>query len=54
MAHWFLNTPGIGSIIVFAVGSSALTAYLTALHWIQAAPPDPESADETMTSDVGE
>ncbi len=52
MAHWFLDTPGIGSIIVFAVGISALTAYLTALRWIRAAPPDPKSTDETMTSDV--
>lgn len=51
MAYWFLNTPGIGSIIVFAVGFSALTGYLTALRWIRAAPPDPKSADETTTSD---
>lgn len=54
MAHWFLNTPGIGSIVVFTVGGSVLTAYITALRWIQTAPPDPKSADETMTSDVGE
>lgn len=54
MAHWLFNTPGIGSIVVFTVGISVLTAYLTALHWIQTAPPDPKSVDETTNSDVGE
>ena len=52
MAHWFFNTPGIGSIVVFTVGISVFIAYFRMLHWIQTAPPDPESKDETSLSDV--
>lgn len=40
MGHWFMDTPGIGSIIVLAVGFSILAAYIYMLRWIQAAPPD--------------
>jgi hypothetical protein len=41
MGYWFVNTAGIGSIIVFAVGLSVLAAYLSMLRWIQTAPSDP-------------
>jgi hypothetical protein len=41
MGYWFVNTAGIGSIIVFAVGLSVFAAYLSMLRWIQTAPPDP-------------
>jgi hypothetical protein len=41
MAFWFVDTAGIGSIIVLAVGLSVLAAYLYVLRWIQTAPPDP-------------
>ncbi len=52
MAYWFINTPGIGSIIVFAVGISVFIAYLRMLRWIQTTPPDPDPKNETSTSDV--
>lgn len=51
MGHWLMDTAGIGSIIVLAVGFSILVAYVYVLRWIQAAPPDPvlveaEAGDE--------
>lgn len=58
MAFWFVDTAGIGSIIVLTVGLSVLTAYLYVLRWIQTAPPDPapvptgvdQPDEETMTA----
>jgi hypothetical protein len=41
MGYWLMDTAGIGSIIVLAVGFSILAAYITMLRWIQAAPRDP-------------
>jgi hypothetical protein len=46
-----MDTAGIGSIIVLAVGFSILVAYIYMLRWIQAAPRDPvpveaEAGDE--------
>jgi hypothetical protein len=35
-----MDTAGIGSIIVLAVGLSVLAAYYYMLRWIRAAPPD--------------
>lgn len=52
MAHWFFNTPGIGAIIVFTVFISVFLAYFSMVRWVQAAPPDPESQDDTSISDV--
>jgi hypothetical protein len=51
MGYWLVDTAGIGSIIVLAVGFSILVAYITMLRWIQAAPRDPvlvetEAGDE--------
>jgi hypothetical protein len=40
MGYWFVNTPGIGSLIVFGVGLSVLVAYIRMLRWIQTAPRD--------------
>ena len=58
MAFWFVDTAGIGSIIVLTVGLSVLAAYLYVLRWIQTAPPDPapvpagtdQSDDEAVTA----
>jgi hypothetical protein len=51
MTHWFFDTAGIGSIIVFVVAISVLVAYVRMLRWIQTAPPssaqpadDPDAA----------
>lgn len=52
MAHWFFDTPGIGSIIVFVVGISVLVAYIKMFRWIQISPPDKTPGTETPASDV--
>lgn len=52
MAHWFFDTPGIGSIIVFVVGISVLVAYLRMFRWIQTTPPDKTLETEIPASDV--
>lgn len=41
MGHWFIDTAGIGSIIVFVVGFTTLVVYIYMLRWIQTAPPEP-------------
>jgi hypothetical protein len=51
MAHWFFDTPTIGSIIVFIVGISVFIAYVRMLRWIQTTPPDARPESETKTSD---
>ncbi len=38
MGHWFVDTAGIGSIIVMVVGISVLVAYFRMLRWIQTTP----------------
>ncbi len=38
MAHWLIDTAGIGSLIVVAVALGVLAAYVRMLRWIQAAP----------------
>ncbi|MGE5251895.1 MAG: hypothetical protein ACM3QS_16950 [Bacteroidota bacterium] len=38
MAHWFFDTAGIGSLVVFIVGISILVAYIRMLNWIHRAP----------------
>ena len=40
MAHWILDTAGIGSIIVFVVAGSVFLAYVAMVRWIAAAPRD--------------
>jgi hypothetical protein len=52
MAHWFFDTPGIGSIIVFGVGISVFIGYVRMLRWIQTTPPDPKPETETSHTDV--
>ena len=58
MGQWFLNTAGIGSIIVFTVGLSVFCAYVYLLRWIQTAPPDPaaetgQSGEEAVAIETG-
>ncbi len=59
MAHWLVDTAGIGSIIVFTVGLSVLVTYIFMLRWIQTTPSDPvpvtadQSEEEVATSEVG-
>jgi hypothetical protein len=59
MGYWFVDTAGIGSIIVLSVGFSVLVAYVTMLRWIQTAPRDPVSleveghAGESVVTEAG-
>ena len=41
ITYWLINTPGIGALIVFAVGLGVLAAYGLTIRWIQNAPRDP-------------
>lgn len=52
MVHWFFDTAGIGSLIVFAVAISVLIAYIRMLRWIQTAPPPP--AEKPAEPEVSE
>lgn len=38
MAHWILDTAGVGSLIVFLVAGSVLIAYILMTRWIVQAP----------------
>jgi hypothetical protein len=40
MAHWILDTAGIGGIIVALVAIPILIAYIRMVRWIAAAPRD--------------
>ncbi len=40
MAHWIIDTAGVGSLIVFVVAGSALIAYVLMIRWIARAPQD--------------
>lgn len=40
VAHWLIDTPGIGAMIVIAIGLGVLTTYGLTVRWIQSAPPD--------------
>jgi hypothetical protein len=52
MVLWFLDTAGIGSIIVFVVAISVFLIYVRMLRWIQTTPPDPDSAEAAAPSEV--
>jgi hypothetical protein len=41
MAHWLVNTAGVGAFIAIFVAVVVLAAYVSMLRWIQLAPPDP-------------
>ena len=51
MVHWFMNAPSVGSGVVAIVALSVFLAYFKMLRWIQTAPPDPESHEDTPLSD---
>jgi hypothetical protein len=59
MGYWIMDTAGIGSIIVFAVGFGVLAAYVYMLRWIQTASPDPvplktdSQNEEVMEAEAG-
>ncbi|MGC8779812.1 MAG: hypothetical protein ACP5UQ_03015 [Anaerolineae bacterium] len=38
MAHWIIDTAGVGSLIVFMVAGSVLIAYALMTRWIVQAP----------------
>jgi hypothetical protein len=40
MAHWMLDTAGIGSIIVAIVAGAVFLAYAAMVRWIATAPRD--------------
>ena len=40
MAFWFLDTPGIGALIVITVALSVLFTYVRMVRWIASAPRD--------------
>jgi len=40
MAHWLIDTAGIGSLIVFVVAGSVFVAYIVMVRWIARAPRD--------------
>ena len=52
MAHWFFDTPTVGSIIVFVVAMSVFIAYFRMLRWIQTTPPDSRPEADTPKTDV--
>lgn len=52
MVLWFLDTPSVGSLVVFAVGLSVFIAYFRMLRWIQSTPPDKPRGDEAAVPDV--
>jgi hypothetical protein len=56
MGYWFVNTAGVGAIVVLTVGLSVFIAYVYMLRWIRTAPRDPLPAeavvkDEEITAD---
>jgi hypothetical protein len=53
MGYWLVNTPGIGSMIVFAVGLSVLAAYVFMLRWIQTTPPENPKSGEPAAGEAG-
>jgi hypothetical protein len=53
MAYWLINTAGIGSIIVLAVGLAAFVAYAYVLRWIQTAPRDPAPSEAPAEDEGG-
>ncbi len=40
MAHWLIDTAGLGSLIAIGVALIVLAAYARMLFWIQGAPSD--------------
>jgi hypothetical protein len=51
MVYWFFNTPSIGSGAAIAAAALVFFGYFKMLRWIQTAPPDPQSKEDTSTSE---
>lgn len=54
IGYWLVDTAGVGSIIVLAVGFSVFFAYVAMLRWIQTTPPPqpvPVAAVETAETE---
>jgi hypothetical protein len=45
MGYWFVNTAGVGALVVLIVGLSVFVAYIYMLRWIHTAPRDPLPAE---------
>jgi hypothetical protein len=45
MGYWFVNTAGVGAMVVLTVGLSVFIAYVYMLRWIHAAPREPLPAE---------
>lgn len=43
MAHWIIDTAGVGGIIVGLIAISVLIAYFRMVRWIAAAPRSPQA-----------
>jgi hypothetical protein len=48
MGYWFVNTAGVGAIVVLTVGLSVFIAYVYMLRWIHTAPRDPLPAEAAV------
>jgi hypothetical protein len=52
IGYWFVDTAGVGSIIVLGVGFAVFFAYIAMLRWIQTAPPEqPVAAAKTAENE---
>jgi hypothetical protein len=54
MAHWLVDTPGIGSLIAIGIAVAVLAADIRLLRWIRSAPaeraaPSPGTESKTGT-----
>ncbi len=48
MAHWIIDTAGVGGIIVGLIAIPVLIAYVRMVHWIASAPKPPEADGHPM------
>lgn len=47
MVNWFLNTAGIGALIVVLAAGPVLLAYIGMVRWIASAPREDEHESQT-------
>ena len=43
MAHWLIDTAGVGALIAITVAGTVFLVYVRLLGWIAGAPRDPEA-----------
>lgn len=51
MAHWILDTAGVGGIIVGLVAVPVLIVYFRMVRWIAAAPQPPHGPEDATGGD---